>query len=281
MDSEIVVGVTASDAAMRAVAWAADLAAARRLSLVLLFVGDPGAGQVALADAAVIACARGAAPLTAEAVPGPVGPVLRARSATARLLVLGASGRSGALDRALHSPTLVAAPRAGCPVVVVRGRERPAGPVVAGVDGAEDGEQAIAVAFDEAARRSVPLVALHARSRVEYRTATTCLVPRLEWEPVAEHHHRAIAERLAGWQERYPDVVVRRVVTPDRPVHHLLRWSRRAQLVIVGSRGRSGLAGLVLGSTGRMVTGTAACPVMIVPAQHGPESPCRGDFRSW
>ncbi|MEU0465214.1 universal stress protein [Amycolatopsis sp. NPDC006131] len=143
-----------------------------------------------------------------------------------------------------------------------------------GVDADGFGEHAIAAAFAEAAHRRVPLVALHARSSAEYRTATTPATPRLEWERAAEEHHRSVAERLAGWQERHPDVEVRRVVVPDRPAHHLVRWSHRAQLVVVGSRGRSGLPGLLLGSTGRIVTGAAACPVMVVPPGQGPESPC-------
>ena len=75
----------------------------------------------------------------------------------------------------------------------------------------------------------------------------------------------APAERMAGRQERYPDVKVDRVVVRDRPRHQLIDWSRQAQLVVVGSRGRGGFAGLLLGSTSRQLAEHAPCPVVVVP----------------
>ena len=60
-------------------------------------------------------------------------------------------------------------------------------------------------------------------------------IHELEWAVVEPKAHEALAERLAGWQERYPDVRVRRVVVFDRPAHHLIGQAETAQLVVVGT----------------------------------------------
>jgi cation-transporting ATPase F len=64
-----------------------------------------------------------------------------------------------------------------------------------------------------------------------------------------ETGRRLLVQRLTGWQEKYPDVPVERLVEQDKPRHRLLALSSDAQLVVVGSRGRGGFTGLVLGST--------------------------------
>jgi nucleotide-binding universal stress UspA family protein len=73
-----------------------------------------------------------------------------------------------------------------------------------------------------------------------------------------------LTHHLAGWTEKYPQVEVTRVVTRDRAAHLLLEQSRRAQLVVVGSRGRGEFAGLVLGSVSNTLVHKADCPVAIV-----------------
>ena len=258
MSGEVVVGVSTSPGALRAVRWAADLARCRNLAVCLVRAG--GGGDATLVEA--LSLTTGIT-VRVQRCAGPAVEVLPKYAATARLLVLGASARAHAADRHLRSPALVVAARSACPVVVVRGRAAPSGPVVAGVDGTEAGERAIAVAFGEAAHRGVPLIALHTRSGAEYATAPAERM-RLEWEPTAGTEHRTIAERLAGWQERYPDVTLHRIVRRDRPRHHLLELSRRAQLVVVGSRGRGGFSGMLLGSTSQALVQHAQCPVLVV-----------------
>jgi nucleotide-binding universal stress UspA family protein len=73
-----------------------------------------------------------------------------------------------------------------------------------------------------------------------------------------------LAERLAGWGEKYPDVRVQRLVMRDRPSRALVEQSMRAQLVVVGTRGRGGIAGLLLGSVSHAVLQRAHCPVAVV-----------------
>lgn len=80
----------------------------------------------------------------------------------------------------------------------------------------------------------------------------------------AEIEQVVLAERIAGWSEKYPDVQVRRVVKRDKPRRTLLELSQSAQLVVVGSRGRGGFAGLLLGSTSQALVHHAGCPVMVV-----------------
>lgn len=131
-------------------------------------------------------------------------------------------------------------------------------PVLLGVDGSPASEEATALAFDEASRRGVGLVALHAWSDAGFPTIGS------DWDRYEGEGHRILAERLAGWQERYPDVQVQRRIVSDDPARRLVESSEQAQLVVIGSRGRGGFASLVLGSVAAKVAQSANAPVIVV-----------------
>lgn len=109
-------------------------------------------------------------------------------------------------------------------------------PVVVGIDGSPASEHATAIAFDEASRRGVHLVAVHTWSDAGYE------LPDEPWTEAQPEEDMLLAERLAGWQERYPDVTVRRVVCRDQPARRLLdgrrppSWWSSAATDAAGSR---------------------------------------------
>ncbi len=149
------------------------------------------------------------------------------------------------------------------PIAIIHAEESDApdvtSPVLLGIDGSPASEDATALAFEEASRRGVDLVALHAWSDVG-------VIPLLgmDWHRYEDEGHEVLAERLAGWQERYPDVHVRRRIVCDQPARWLVEESQQAQLVVVGSHGRGGFSGMMLGSISSKVAQAAKAPVIVV-----------------
>jgi hypothetical protein len=86
------------------------------------------------------------------------------------------------------------------------------------IDCSSVSELATAIAFQEASWRGVELVALHVWSDVEVND-----FPAIDWPAMRPAAEEILSERLAGWQERYPDVTVRRTVERDHPTYHLIR----------------------------------------------------------
>jgi nucleotide-binding universal stress UspA family protein len=152
---------------------------------------------------------------------------------------------------------------ANCPVAVIHSSEGATpdsdAAVLVGIDGSPASEAATAFAFDEASRRGVDLVALHAWSDVGVFP-----VLGMDWHDREIEGREVLAERLAGWQERYPDVHVQRSLVCDTPAKWLLDAAERAQLVVVGSRGRGGFDAMLLGSVSSTVVHSAKIPVIVV-----------------
>ncbi|MGI5132823.1 universal stress protein [Pseudonocardia sp. CA-107938] len=284
---KVVVGVDGSQDALRAVRWAAREAKHRSADLHLVAailwsddrlpgvpaVGRDRTGEVLrrLAEAALdtaVAAAEVTAPgvvTVRREIVGFAPSVLRDVSTGAELLVVGDRGRGRIASLVAGSVAVALASHATCPVVVVRGAgddtEPASGPVVVGIDASPRSEPALAFAFEAASARGVPLVAVHTWSDA---LNDPYLAPLIDWDAVATEEAQQLAERLAGWSEKYPDVAVERLVARGRAAHVLLDRSHGAQLVVVGSRGHGELAGMLLDSVSNALVHGAACPVAIV-----------------
>ena len=187
-------------------------------------------------------------------------PTLIDLSKDAEMVVVGSRGH-GALRRGLlGSVSTALVHHAHCPVAVIHDSVTPAAdaPVVVGIDGSPASEIATGIAFEEAARRGVDLVAVHAWSDVDLST-----VPGVDWDAVAQGEQELLAERLAGWSEDYPDVAVRRVVVRDQPAGCLAEQAENAQLLVLGSHGRGGFTGMLLGSVGTMLAHYVRIPLIV------------------
>ena len=285
----VVVGVDGSPSSTMAVRWAAREAAMRNVPLTLVHVSSwpavwPAApipaepqrqhGEEArqvIADAIKVAedsVADGNRPeIDSELVVAAPVPTLIDLSKEARMVVVGCRGQDPLQRTLLGSVSTGLIHHAHCPVAVIHD-EAPILlgpsqlPVLVGIDGSPASELATAIAFDEASFRGVELLALHA-----WTDSDISRVLSKQWSALQSRAAEILAERLAGWQERYPDVTIHRRLVFDRPARHLLDESESAQLVVVGSHGRGGFAGMLLGSVSTAVVHAARIP-MIVARQH-------------
>lgn len=262
----VVVGVDGSESALDAARWAAD--EAHRLAAPLLIVnvytwpvtGYPEtliAGHDLLkalkrGSDEVLAQAREAALAVApdlevavDSVPGDAVPRLRAHGERSSLIVVGSRGLGGFSGLLVGSVAVGLAGHVSCPVIVVRGEPND-GPVVVGLDGSPLSEAAIGFAFEEAAARGADLVAVHA------------------WRDPGPDAQELLTRWLAGWPERYPTVAVTHATPRGRAAKVLMDHAQGARLLVIGSRGRGGFKGLILGSTSQALVHHAPCPVAVL-----------------
>ncbi len=286
----VVVGIDGSEAADAAVDWAADLAVRRRRELRIVHGSDLGGFRevfgrngismhpaldelharagVLVMRAAQRACRDlPAIRLSTEVSDAAATRLLLEWSGRAYVVVLGSSGLN---DDGAHvgSVLLSVCARARGAVIVVRTddnrRVAVEGSVAVGVDGSDVSEPAIGRAFEEASERGADLVAVHSWSDLRskrYAGLGDFITPIGD---VQGAEQALLAERLAGWQEKYPDVTVLQQVHLADPARNLLECSKTAQLLVVGSRGHAGLTGALLGSTSNSLVQHAHCPVMVV-----------------
>ena len=280
--AKIVVGTDGSPSGTTAVRWAAGVAerGGRPLHVVVAYHWQVpgrwygiGSGPIAAEEragaiaAAATAEARSAAPhveVTNSLVLGDPAPVLLDAAEGASMLVVGNRGRGGFGGLLLGSVGVHVATHARCPVAVVRGRpENPFGPVVVGVDGSAPADAAVALAFEQAADRRCPVHAVRAQT-VPLPPLRVGLPP-ITHEPtrVRNELRRQLVQQLAGWCAKYPDVAADCEVVTGSPGAVLVDESRRAQLVVLGIRGRGSRGGFLPGGVGPRVLHHAQCPVLI------------------
>ena len=286
----IVVGIDGSPVSFQALRWAAKEASHRRAPLRVVY-GDASAMSYAPEMPAVpypdsyqhavqqqaeqwlrkavetVAAEEPDVTASAETRAGSPRTVLIDESKTAQLVVVGSRGLGGFSGLLLGSVAVALCRHGHCPVAVLRGPDTGAaligGSVVVGVDGSREGEHALRWAFDAASARSVDLVAVHAwHDLVTGELWTRAQVDDTRASVQADEE-RLLAETLAGWGEEHPAVGVRQVVSCGSPAQVLLEQASHAQLVVTGTRGRGGFAGLLLGSTSQVLIHHAPCPVVV------------------
>lgn len=136
--------------------------------------------------------------------------------------------------------------------------------IVVGVDGSEDSRHALGWALAEAELRGASVQAIHAWSLPVAFGGPT--MPPQAFEPTTVHDHAresldAAVDEVAGGS---PSVEVERIVERGAAADVLVRAAEHADLLVVGSRGRGGFAGLLLGSVSQQCAHHAGCPVVIV-----------------
>jgi nucleotide-binding universal stress UspA family protein len=282
--STVVVGIDGSESALEAAIWAAKAAERQKKSLTILAAYETQAA--AYAPALVIpqdvidiirkeaednvhkaaAKARQAAPsvdVTGKVIEGRPSPVLIDASHDAALVVVGSRGLGGVRGLFLGSVGVDVAAHATSPVVVYAGAGGP-GPVVVGIDGSELSEAALSSAFEQAAQLGAKLKVVHTWTDLASDALNGYGLDAEQLQRLADEAHEVVAERIAGFGSDYPEVEIERVVVPDGPANQLIEHATDAQLLVVGSRGRGGFRGLLLGSTSQAVLHKATCPVLVV-----------------
>ncbi|WP_410645093.1 universal stress protein [Amycolatopsis sp. lyj-346] len=276
----IVTGVDGSVESLDAVRWAARAAHLRGAPLEIVYAVDFSAllaggvvpppeemkevlrvrGRQYLRAAAELAAAQGVPDAATRLDPDRAAQALIDASLTASLLVVGSAGHGKLASLLAGSVASAVGAHASCDTVVVRGDtwDEPGAadrPVVAGVDGGETSTRILETALAESRTRHAPLIVVHAaadepQSREPDRAA------------LADAGHQLLAERLSAHDTE--GVAVEEVVVQSHPRRELIERSTTAQLVVLGTRGRGGFPGLLLGSTGQALLHNAACPVYLV-----------------
>ncbi len=289
------VGIDGSDGARHALGWAIGEAVVRQAPLTVLTTWEPpvlvadigslagtidpaafeeAAHRIVTEETELVLAAAPARPpsVTSEAVLGNASTVLRSRAAAAAdLLVVGRRGRGGFAGLLLGSVSQQCTEHAPCPVAVVPGDAPPpgAGDVVVGVDGSAGAEAALRWAAEEAGRRQARLAVVRTWwTPIAVPPEGVAIAPRDAGAFVEQARHELgeVTERvLADVDPRPAEIGLEPIEAPA--TGGLLRRAAGAGLLVVGSRGRGGFAGLLLGSVSQQCAEHAPCPVVVVP--HG------------
>lgn len=287
--AHLVVGVDGSQESENAVIWATAEAQRRGADLVIIYglhlpvVTVPFGGAVVLPPTdelekyarSVLKAAAGTASAAApelevrtELELRPPADALLTASADADLVVVGSRGLSSLGAVFLGSVSTRVAAGASCPTVVIPPDADPtasAGPIVVGVDGSAHSDAALEFAVQQADRLGTTVVAVHAYTLS--LAAVPITDPELAEELGQAQRHEAeslVAEALSRVGDR-GDLVSSRIVIANAG-EALIEAGRDAAMTVVGSRGRGGFVGMLLGSVSQAVLHHAHHPVAVVHA---------------
>ncbi|MFD5856825.1 universal stress protein [Streptomyces chartreusis] len=286
MTGPVVVGFDGSPASVTAAWWAAHEAADRHLPLVLLHswttqpldVPIPQEahskqrfGREALERASAELLHRhGDLALTTELVAEPAAHALLELGESASMLVLGSRGHGSVASFLLGSISLHVLGLAPCPTVAVRADD-PAVEAGWGHPAAADRRE-VAVGVQEPGATAAPLLefaftaaaARGAGVRAVRALPLTSLATRRDQDVEAEERVR-LAEALAPWQEKYPDVPVTKHVATGPATEVLLTASARSCLTVVGRKRHPSHLTWKLGPVAHAALHHVPCPVAVVP----------------
>jgi nucleotide-binding universal stress UspA family protein len=211
--------------------------------------------------------------VTTHATDGSPVAALKDASRSAVLTVVGSHGQHQLTETLLGSVAGRITGHAHSPVVVIRtdpsGRPGGEGPVVVGLDGSPESDDALAFALQEAAARRASLVAIRSwdDTTLDGLWSYPVLIDR---EGIDVEEHRLLDAQLQQWTGKFPEVPVHAMVLRGRPAAALLQFCDdpgslgRPCLLVVGSRGRGGFAGMVMGSTSHALIARATFGVAVV-----------------
>ena len=272
----VVCGYDGSQDARRAVAWAAVWARDHGATLEVISA-DRAVGRVVAFDQTARENVEGAmrdqlVELTADVPAGfhvvadsPVSALVEA-SRRASAIVVGSRGLTAREDFAMGSTSAGVVEHAACPVIVITPRtpETPSGgPVVLAADGSPAGDPAAAFAFDQAERRETTLRVVHTVEVPKLPGASLFDLDTLA-ESVLAEDEKEVTDALAPHEARHPGVSVDLVLVVGEPATTISDEAAGAALLVTGSRGHGGFAGLLLGSVSRRLLQTAPCAVAVV-----------------
>lgn len=269
----VVVGLDGSEQSLVALDWAIHAAQMENRDLLLLHAhgrreaGGEGSEVLAAGQRRVEELGRGLVVRTEE-VDGSGTSALIGASRHAAMVCIGTHGRGGYLGTMLGSTALAVAASARCPVAIVPTPELPARPtrrIVVGVDESVGCRDAIGFAFSQAHGRQLRLTAVHGwRGGDPFGLRSMGTSPE-KWRVETEWEQAALAESMAGWSEKYPDVEVGRVSIRKSPAAAILTLAADAALVVLGSRHPRPRPDLFGSPTIREVLSGTTCPVVVVP----------------
>lgn len=294
-ENKVVVGVDGSAASLHALRWAMEHVKHTDLQLHVVCTyalpsftaASMDGGFAALDDQAIRAGAQSVLdqamavvqdeglPSTGEVCVGDPAAVLVELSKEAALSIVGTRGHGGFAGRLLGTVSSALPAHGHCPTVVVPRRSKEheeasaarsgALRIVAGVDGSTSSILALEHAFELAQLYQARLYVIGGVPLSKGSSLLSWLPAAVDRESILQEMQDKLEELAIAKRAGYPDVPVQIQVLDGSGAELLSEFSEASDLIVVGTRGRGGFAGMLLGSTSQSLLHHAQCPVMVVP----------------